>query len=138
MDPKSPPDPLTYSTSTVSPVNGSRSRSFADVLPPPKLVTVKSDPNRLDRYRSRDLGSSAAAWLWDQMFLGVENNRAEFTAPRSFDILGESLNLGLKAYNIGCKKQSESVQSNQNQSSGWLLDRTRRECRIGGILGAGS
>src|SRR5580692_5331825 len=89
MDPKSPPDPLTYSTSTVSAVNGSRSRNFADVFPPPKLVTVRSDPNKLERYSSREVGSRAAARATDQRLLGLENSRAEFTIPGSFEILGD-------------------------------------------------
>src|ERR1700688_2208420 len=115
MDPKSPPDPLTYSTSTVSAVNGSRSRNFADVFPPPKLVTVRSDPNKLERYSSREVGSRAAARAPDQRFLGLENSRAEFTirCPSRFSAIPH---LCLQAYNIGCKKQSQSVQSNQNQS----------------------
>ena len=35
IEPISPPEPLTHSTSTGLPVNGSVSMTFADVLPPP-------------------------------------------------------------------------------------------------------
>ena len=61
MDPRSPPEPLTQSTSTVSPVSGSAAGSLADVLPPPKLVMRRSDPRRLERYRSSSSSESVAA-----------------------------------------------------------------------------
>ena len=46
---RSPPLPLTQSTSTDRPVSGSTSASLALVLPPPVLVTRWSLPSRLDR-----------------------------------------------------------------------------------------
>src|SRR4030095_436925 len=45
---RSPPDPFTHSTSTGSPVSGSGSISFDDVLPPPVLVRVRSSPSLFD------------------------------------------------------------------------------------------
>ena len=45
---KSPPDPFTHKTSTVSPFNGSISIILADVLPPPVLVIRWSLPKILD------------------------------------------------------------------------------------------
>ena len=47
----SPPDPLTASTRVGTPVIGSSRVTFADVLPPAKLVTRLSAPSRLDRAR---------------------------------------------------------------------------------------
>ena len=58
---RSPPDPLTHSTSTASPVSGSVSEYFDDVLPPPVFVMRRSCPSRFDRYTSRPTGSSPAA-----------------------------------------------------------------------------
>ncbi len=46
--PRSPPVPLTARTVTGSPVIGSGSVSFAEVLPPAKFVMRRSDPSRLD------------------------------------------------------------------------------------------
>jgi hypothetical protein len=46
---RSPPDPFTHSTSTVSPVNGSVDGSFDDVLPPPVLVMRWSLPRQFER-----------------------------------------------------------------------------------------
>ena len=48
MEPMSPPDPFTHSTSTVSPVSVSLIGSFEDVLPPPKFVMRLSEPRRFD------------------------------------------------------------------------------------------
>ena len=42
---RSPPDPFTHISSTASPVRGSFSRIFAEVLPPPVFVIRWSDPN---------------------------------------------------------------------------------------------
>src|SRR5229473_1614038 len=71
IDPRSPPLPLTASTRTASPVNGSGSSIFELVLPPPKFVIRKSAPSRFDRYRRSDSGrpSSASASRWSQRSL---------------------------------------------------------------------
>src|SRR6185312_12285960 len=61
MLPRSPPDPLTHSTSTGAPVNGSTSVIFELVLPPAKFVMRRSEPSRLDRYRKSSASSRVAA-----------------------------------------------------------------------------
>src|SRR6185295_7140456 len=61
MVPRSPPDPLTHSTSTSAPVSGSFSLILAEVLPPPKLVMRLSLPSRLERYKRSSAGESRAA-----------------------------------------------------------------------------
>ena len=48
MEPKSPPEPLTYKTVSFFLVIGSFKIIFDDVLPPPKFVTFKSAPSRFD------------------------------------------------------------------------------------------
>src|SRR6266446_7526367 len=53
MLPRSPPEPLTQSTSTSTPLSGSRCITLADVFPPPKLVMRRSEPRRFERYSSR-------------------------------------------------------------------------------------
>ena len=67
-DPRSPPEPLTQSTSTVSPVRGSTAGSLADVFPPPKLVIRRSDPRRLERYCSSSSSERVAAWFASHWF----------------------------------------------------------------------
>jgi hypothetical protein len=57
--PRSPPDPLTQTRSTGSPVTGSVSVPLALVLPPAKLVVVGSAPRRLERATR-----SATAGFW--------------------------------------------------------------------------
>ena len=42
---KSPPEPLTHSTSTGSPVKGSSICTLADVLPPPWITSFGSEPS---------------------------------------------------------------------------------------------
>src|ERR1700746_2388850 len=59
----SPPEPLTQSTGVALPVNGSGCVSFAEVLPPPKLVTRLSAPSRFERYSNSSLGLSCLAWV---------------------------------------------------------------------------
>ena len=49
IEPRSPPEPFTQSTPIGAPVIGSAAASFAEVLPPPKLVTARSAPSRLER-----------------------------------------------------------------------------------------
>src|SRR3989475_6921487 len=53
MLPRSQPEPLTQSTSTSTPLSGSRCITLADVFPPPKLVMRRSEPRRFKRYSSR-------------------------------------------------------------------------------------
>ena len=47
--PRSPPDPLTYIIFSFLLVSGSFKSNFVEVLPPPKLVTCKSAPNKRER-----------------------------------------------------------------------------------------
>src|SRR5580704_3140323 len=57
----SPPLPLTASTRTGCPVNGSGSSIFELVLPPPKFVMRRSAPSKFERYRKRDNGLPSSA-----------------------------------------------------------------------------
>src|SRR6266851_9909953 len=52
MLPISPPLPLIHKTVVLLPSSGSISSILELVFPPPKFVIRKSDPNKLDRYRS--------------------------------------------------------------------------------------
>jgi hypothetical protein len=76
IEPMSPPDPLTHKTLTLSPVSGSTSSSLAEVLPPPKLVTVRSEPRRFERYSSSSAGDLLAASASDQRLAGTTNGSA--------------------------------------------------------------
>src|SRR5580704_7453580 len=78
----SPPEPFTHSTFVGACVKGSRSSSFADVLPPPKLVTVRSDPSRLERYNSNSGGDRVAASVSDQRLGGMLKGSAAAGAAR--------------------------------------------------------
>src|SRR6185437_2910446 len=69
MEPRSPPDALTHSTRTGARISGSVSESFAEVLPPPKLVTVRSEPSRFERYSSRPAGEGSGGLV--QRFSGT-------------------------------------------------------------------
>src|SRR5437660_7127347 len=57
----SPPLPLIQSTFRLAPSSGSAPRIFELVFPPPKFVMRKSDPKRLDRYRSNSGASKLRA-----------------------------------------------------------------------------
>src|SRR5215470_6443416 len=59
IDPMSPPLPLTASTRTGLPVNGSFNSNFELVFPPPKFVIRRSAPSRLERYRNSPKGLSS-------------------------------------------------------------------------------
>src|SRR5205814_6224550 len=50
--PTSPPLPLIHRILRSEPSSGSRSFIFELVLPPPKFVMRRSEPRRLERYRS--------------------------------------------------------------------------------------
>src|SRR5882757_5746550 len=76
IDPRSPPDPFTQSTRTGRPVSGSRPSSLAEVLPPPKFVTVRSAPSKLERYSNNSEGVFAAASASDQRLNGTLNGSA--------------------------------------------------------------
>src|SRR5258707_15240087 len=57
----SPPLPLIQRTFRLAPSSGSAPRIFELVFPPPKFVMRKSDPRRLDRYRSNSGASKLRA-----------------------------------------------------------------------------
>src|SRR5258706_5156778 len=57
----SPPLPLIQRTFRLAPSSGSASRIFELVFPTPKFVMRKSDPKRLDRYRSNSGASKLRA-----------------------------------------------------------------------------
>src|ERR1700721_2463270 len=76
IDPRSPPDPFTQSTRTGRPVSGSSPSSLADVLPPPKFVTVRSAPNKVERYSNNSGGLFEAASVSDQRPNGILNGSA--------------------------------------------------------------
>src|SRR5205085_7757138 len=71
IEPRSPPLPLTASTWTGRPVNGSGSSIFELVFPPPKFVMRRSAPNKLERYRRRANGFALSS-------------RARLSSQRSF------------------------------------------------------
>src|SRR2546421_8228102 len=63
MLPISPPLPLIHKTVVLLPSSGSTSSILELVFPPPKFVIRKSDPNKLDRYRSNSAPSRLLA-IW--------------------------------------------------------------------------
>src|SRR5581483_6760008 len=66
---RSPPEPLTHRTSTLSPVSGSCSISFDEVFPPPVLVSVRSSPSLLHRETRRSRPDNFAATSSCQRYL---------------------------------------------------------------------
>src|SRR5688500_3521941 len=78
--PRSPPEPLTHSSSTGSPVTGSVSVPFADALPPAEFVFFGSAPGRLGRVVRWEAAGLVVAgfllrWLLSLRRVGRERRR---------------------------------------------------------------
>src|SRR6476620_4711014 len=65
---RSPPEPLTHSTSVALPVSGSGILILDEVLPPPVLVIRPSAPRIFERYTNRSTGSSVSATASSQAY----------------------------------------------------------------------
>ena len=102
IEPKSPPLPLTASTCTGLPENGSASVILELVLPPPKFVILRSAPSRFERYRSRASSSPAI----DDAFFSSHKSRRWITsvvcAIELFFYLNDFLCVGTGACHIAC------------------------------------
>src|SRR3984957_10604640 len=126
IDPRSPPEPFTQSTRAGRPLSGSRPSSLAEVLPPPKFVTVRSAPSKLERYNNNSAGLFAAACGSDQRLNGILNGSA---LRVSGEICNRSLiNSGPLVFILGapidtlcnqssCRLQSEAIILHQHRGN---------------------
>src|SRR6266513_5222787 len=83
MLPISPPLPLIHKTVALLPSSGSFSSILELVLPPPKFVIRRSDPNRFDRYRSNSAPSRRLA-IWS-------SQRSSRYRSFSLDFMGKTI-----------------------------------------------
>src|SRR2546430_9839083 len=83
MLPISPPLPLIHKTVALLPSSGSVSSILELVFPPPKFVTRRSDPNKLDRYRSNSAPSRLFA-IWS-------SQRSSRYRSFSLDFMGKTI-----------------------------------------------